>query len=325
MNRRAFVTGLGALIAAPLGAEAQQAGKVWRIGYLSYGAPAESANRLEALRMGLRDHGYVEGKNINFVFRWAETAEQLPELATELVRSNVDIIFAPTSTEVEAARPATSVIPIVFATHADPVGIGHVASLARPGGNITGLSVLMTELVTKQLEIMKQALPRMKRVGVLAVSTAPSTRPALHALEAATQKLGVQAVTVQVRAAEDFDRAFEMMARERVNGFLALASPLLRSHRAMLAELSLKHRLAGMFGPREHVEAGGLMSYLSDLEDAYRRAATYIDKILKGAKPADLPVQQASKYEFVINLKTAKALGLTIPPLVLARADQVIE
>ena len=178
MKRRAFVTGLGAVLVAPLGAEAQQEGKVWRIGYLSYGAPAESANRVEALRMGLRDRGYVEGKNINFVFRWGETAEQLPEQAAELVRSKVDIIIAPSSTEVEAVRPATSVIPIVFANHADPVGTGHVASLARPGGNITGLSVLMTELVTKQLEIMKQTLRRLKRVGVLAVSTAPSTRDA---------------------------------------------------------------------------------------------------------------------------------------------------
>jgi putative tryptophan/tyrosine transport system substrate-binding protein len=179
--------------------------------------------------------------------------------------------------------------------------------------------------VVKELEIMKQALPRMTRIGVLVTLTAPSHRPALHALEAAAPNLGVQVLTVPVRTPEDLDGAFAMMARERVNGFLAVASPLTRSQRARLAELSLKHRLAGMFGTRENVEAGGLMSYAADLVDLTRRAATYIDKILKGAKPADLPVEQPTKFELVINLKTAKALGLTIPPSVLARADQVIE
>jgi putative ABC transport system substrate-binding protein len=314
-----------ALVLLTAEAIAQQPSKVPQIGYLAYGSPAESANRVNALRIGLRDRGYVEDKNISLVFRWAETAERLPELAADLVRLKVDLIFAPTSTEVEAVRQKTKTIPIVFANHADPVGVGHVASLARPGGNITGLSVLMTELVTKQLEIMKQALPRMKRIAVLAVSTAPSTSPALHAVEAAAQRLGVQVFTVPVRRAEDLDGAFATMARERVNGFLALPSPLLRSQRAVVAELALKHRLAGMFGPKDNVEAGGLMSYFSDADDLTRRAATYIDKILKGAKPADLPVEQASRYTLVINLKTAKTLGITIPPSVLQRADQVLE
>jgi putative ABC transport system substrate-binding protein len=273
----------------------------------------------------LRDHGYVEGKSINLVFRWAETSERLPELAADLVRLNVDLIFAPTSTEVDAARQATRTIPIVFAGHADPVGVGHVASLARPGGNITGLSLLLTEIVPKQLEIMKQALPHMKRIGVLVTVTAASHRPAMHAVEATAQRLGVQVLTVPVRTPEDLDGAFAMMVRERVNGFLALATPLIRAQRAALAELSLKHRLAGMFGPKDNVEAGGLMSYFADSDDTFRRAATYIDKILKGAKPADLPVEQPTKYELVINLKTAKALGLTIPPSLLQRADQVIE
>ncbi len=327
ISRRRLLTGF-ALAWAPLGAAAAQeykAGKVHRIGYLSYGSPAEAANRVRALRIGLRDHGYVEGKSINLVFRWAETAERLPELAADLVRLKVDLIFAPTSTEVDAARRATKTIPIVFAGHADPEGVGHVASLARPGGNITGLSVVLTEIVAKQLEILKQALPHMKRIGVLVTVTAPSHRPALHAVETTAQRLGVQVLTVPVRTPEDLDGAFAMMVRERVNGFLALATPLIRSQRAVLAELSLKHRLAGMFGPKECVEAGGLMSYFSDQEDITRRAAAYIDKILKGAKPADLPVEQASKYELVINLKTAKALGLTIPPSLLLRADQVIE
>ena len=313
------------ILAAPLAAEAQQAGKVHQIGYLISGSPASWANRVEALRMGLRDLGYVEGKNIAIVFRPAEAGERLAEVAADLVRLKVDVIFATSSTEVEAARRATKTIPIVFATHADPVGVGHVASLARPGGNITGLSMLLTELAAKELEIMKQALPHMTRVGVLLTSTAPSHRPASHAVAAAAQQLGVQVLTVPVRTPEDLDGAFAMMARERVNGFLAVASPLTRSQRALLAELALKYRLAGMFGTRENVEAGGLMSYAPDLVDLTRRAATYIDKILKGVKPADLPVEQASKYELIINLKTAKALGLTIPPSLLNRADHVIQ
>jgi putative ABC transport system substrate-binding protein len=315
------------LLIALLTAEghAQQPAKVHQIGYLLSGPPASWANRVEALRMGLRDLGYVEGKNIAIAFRSAETADRLPELAADLVRLNVDVIFATSSTEVEAARRATKAIPIVFATHADAVSLGHVASLARPGGNITGLSMLLTELAAKELEIMKQALPHMKRVCVLLTLTAPSHRPASHAVEAAAQQLGVQVLKVPVRTPEDLDGAFAVMARERVHGFLAVASPLTRSQRARLAELSLKYRLAGMFGTRENVEAGGLMSYAPDLVDLTRRAATYIDKILKGAKPADLPVEQASKYELVINLKTAKTLGITIPPSVLLRADQVIE
>jgi len=324
-HRLLIVTLALGILAAPLAADAQQPARGHQIGYLISGSPAFWANRVEALRIGLRDLGYVEGKNIAIAFRSAETAERLPEVAADLVRLNVAVIFATSSTEVEAARRATKTIPIVFATHADPVGVGHVASLARPGGNITGLSMLLTELAAKELEIMKQALPHMTRVGVLLTSTAPSHGPASHSVAAAAQQLGVQVLTVPVRIPEDLDGAFAMMARERVNGFLAVASPLTRSQRALLAELALKYRLAGMFGTRENVEAGGLMSYAPDLLDLTRRAATYIDKILKGVKPADLPVEQASKYELVINLKTAKALGLTIPPSFLNRADHVIQ
>jgi len=315
------------LLIAPLTAtvHAQQPMKVHQIGYLISGPPAPWANRLQALRMGLQDLGYVEGKNITIAVRSAETADRLPEVAADLVRLHVDVIFATSSTEVEAARRATKTIPIVFATHADPQGVGHVVSLARPGGNITGLSMLLTELVAKELEVMKQALPHMTRIGVLLTSTAPSHRPASHAVEAAAQQLGVQVLTVPVRTPEDLHGAFAMMAGERVNGFLAVASPLTRSQRALLAELALKHRLPGMFGTGENVEAGGLMSYAPDLVDMTRRAAIYIDKILKGARPADLPVEQASKYELVINLKTAKALGITIAPSVLVRADRIVE
>jgi putative ABC transport system substrate-binding protein len=312
-----------ALLAAE--AHAQQPAKVHQIGYLIYGSPASVAQRTEALRMGLRDLGYVEGKNITMVFRSAETTNLLPEVAAELVRLKVDVIFATSSTEVEAARQATKTIPIVFATHADPERVGHVTSLARPGGNITGLSLVLTEIVTKELEIMTQALPHMTRIGALLTLTAPSHRPASHALDAAAKQLGVQLLTVPVRTPEDLDGAFAMMTRERAKGFLAVASPLTRAQRARLAELALKHRLPGMFGTRENVEAGGLMSYAPDLVDMTRRAATYIDKILKGARPADLPVEQASKYELVINLKTAKTLGITIAPSVLVRADRLIE
>jgi putative ABC transport system substrate-binding protein len=253
------------------------------------------------------------------------TAAGMPDVVADLVRLNVDVIFATSSTEVEAAGRATKTIPMVFATHADPVGVGHVASLARPGGNITGLSMVLTELAAKELEIVKQALPHMTRVGVLLTATAPSHRPTSHAVDAAAQQLGVQVLTVQVRTPEDLQGAFAMMARERVNSFLAVASPLTRSQRVLLAELSLKHGLPGMFGTRENVEAGGLMSYAPDLLELTRRAATYIDKILKGAKPGDLPIEQPTKFELVINLKTAKALGLTIPQSALLRADEVIQ
>lgn len=309
---------------------AQQPAKIPQIGCLFYGSAAEAAkgplaDRVSALRTGLRDRGYVEGKDIHLVFRWAETAERLPDLAADLVRLKVDVIFANSSTEVGAARQVTKTIPIVFATHADPVGLGHVASLARPGGNITGISAVGSEIAIKELEIMKQALPQMTRVGVVLTLTAPWHRPASHAVAAAAQQLGVQILTVPVRTPDDLDGAFARMARERVHGFLFIPSPLSRAQRTLLAELSLKYRLAGMFGITENVEAGGLMSYAADFGDLTRRAATYIDKILKGAKPAELPVEQASKYELVINLKTAKALGIAIAPSVLARADRVIE
>ena len=317
------------LLTAEVGA--QQPAKIPEIGCLWSGSAAEAAkpgpvaDRVRALRAGLRDHGYVEGKNITLVFRWAETTEQLPVLAADLVRLKVDLIFANSSTEVEATRRVTKTIPIVFGVHADPVGLGHVASLARPGGNITGLSAVGTELVTKELEILKQALPQMTRVGVVLNAAAPWHRSAEPVVAAAAQRLGVQIVTVWARTPDDLDGAFARMARERVHAFLFVPSPLSRAQRTLLAELSLKYRLAGMFGITANAEAGGLMSFAADFNDLHRRAAAYIDKILKGAKPADLPVEQASKYELVINLKTAKALGIAIAPSVLARADRVIE
>jgi putative ABC transport system substrate-binding protein len=292
---------------------------------LGLGTASAWAPRLEPLRAGLRDLGYVEGKTIFIEFRWADRIEQLREHAAALVEMKVDLIFAMTSTETEAARAATTTIPIVFATHADPVGLGHVASLPRPGGNITGLTVVQTDLTAKALEIFKEALPQATRIGVLFSPAVPSHVPTLRAVEAAGQKLALQAHLQPVRTVEDFDAAFATMARERVDGFFVSASTLTLSHRARLAELALRHRLPGLFGARDNVVAGGFMSYAPVAPDLVRRAATYIDKILKGAKPADLPVEQASNYQLVINLKTAKALGLDVPPTLLARADEVIE
>jgi putative ABC transport system substrate-binding protein len=309
LKRREFVTLLGGAGAWPLPLRAQQSANVARIGFLRLGPASANADRVEALRAGLRQLGYVEGKNIVIEFRWAETVDQLPELAAELVRMNVDVIFAMSSTEVEAARQVTKTIPIVFGTHAEPVGLGHVASLSRPGGDITGLATLLTDLAPKELQILKEAVPNATRIGVLYSLTAPSHRPALEAMETAGQKLGVPLRLVPMRTAEDFDEAFAMMARERVGACYVVAAPIFVSHRTRLAELALKHRLPATFGNKEHVEAGGLMSYSADFNDMMRRAAIYIDKILRGAKPADLPVEQASKYELVINLKTAKRLA----------------
>jgi putative ABC transport system substrate-binding protein len=238
--------------------------------------------------------------------------DQLPELAAELVRMNVDIIFAMSSTEVEATRQLTMTTPIMFSVHADSVGLGHVASLARPGGNITGLTVILTDIVAKQLEILKEVVPQARRIGVLFSPTAPSHRPAVQAVETAG-RLGVHLVRVPVRNVEEFEGAFSTMLREQVGGFLVVAAPLFVSHLARITELAIRHRLAGMFGGKEYVEAGGLMSYHTDLIDLCRRAANYIDRILKGAKPADVPVEQPTKFELAINNKTAKAIGLTIP------------
>lgn len=327
MRRRELIgVACTALFAWPTMARAQQAAKVSRIGYLRFSTPAGDVDRGEALRAGLRALGHVEGRNLVIESRWAETVEQLQEAAAELVRMNVDVIFATSSTETDRARQATKTIPIVFATHADPVGLGHVASLSRPGGNITGLSVAQTESTAKSVEILKETVPHATRLGVLWTPTAPSGHPTLRAAEAAGKKLGVQVKGVSVLAVTDFAGAFTTMARDRVDAVLVHGAALTARHnRPLLAQLALKHRLPSMFQVEANVQAGGLMCYAPDLLDLTRRSAVYIDKILKGAKPADLPVEQASKYELVINLKTAKALGLTIPPSVLARADQVIE
>ncbi len=322
-SRREFITLIGGTaVTWPLAARAQQQTKIPRVGFL--GLAAEFSG-VEALRAGLRDLGYIEGTTVVIEWRWAEKVDQLPELAAELARMNVNVIVAPSSTFVEAARQATKSIPIVFAVHADPVGLGHVASLARPGGNVTGLSMLLTELAAKELEMMKEAVPHATRIGVLWNPTTPSHQRALKSIEAAGEKLRVELRMVPARTLENFEEAFSTMMQEVVEAFLVVASPLIVAQRVPLARLALKHRLPGMFPFKENVEAGGLMSYGADRDDLYRRAAAYVDKILKGVKPADLPVEQASKYQLVINLQTAKALGLEVPPTLLARVDEVIE
>jgi len=325
VRRRDFITFLGGAVAAwPRAAWAQRSTPPV-VGFLGFGTASASANRVDALREGLRELGYVEGKSINIEFRWAETADELRERAAELVRMNVDVIFATSSTEVGAAKEVTKAIPIVFATHADPVGTGHVTSLPRPGGNITGLSVMQSDLTAKALAILKETVPQATRFGVFWNSTVASGRPTLQSAEAAGAKLGIQISSVPVRTSKDFDGAFATMARERVGGVFVAASTLTRVERTPLAQLAIKHRLPSMFGTRENVEAGGLMSYAPDQADLTRRAATYIDKILKGDKPAGLPVEQASKYRLAINLSTAKLLGLHLPPTLLALADDLID
>jgi putative ABC transport system substrate-binding protein len=328
ISRRAFITTLaGGLLAPALAAEAQQAGKVYRIGFLgNSGSTPNGARFVEAFRLGLREHGWIEGQNIVIEYRWAEgNLERLPALAAELVRLKVDLIVAASSTFVQPAKDATSTIPIVFSVHADPVGTRHVASLAHPGGNITGLATLQTDLGAKGLELLNATVPAAKRVAVLWNPSTPSHVPGLKAVEDAARALRLQLQSVGVRSPGELEGAFAVMERERAGALLVLTSPLSASEGRRLADLALRHRLPTMFERRENVESGGLMSYGADFPDMFRRSAAYVDKILRGAKPADLPVEQPTKFELVINLKTAKALGLTIPPSLLLRADAVIQ
>ena len=326
MRRREFITLLGGAAAAwPLVARAQQAGKIYRIGFL-WDSPDAFLDALEAFRQGLRDLGYVEGRNIAIEYRWAEgKPERMRELAEELVRLKVDVIVAPSSIYTEAAKRATSTIPIIFVSHAEPLGSRHVTSLARPGGNITGLSLMMTETNVKGLELLKEAVPGISRVAVIFDPATPSHGPGLKAVKAAGPTLGLRIQSVPVRSATEFDSAFTAIVRERADAVLVLSTPLFISGAKRLAELSLAHKLPSLFGPKHHVQEGGLMSYSPDRADLWRRGAIYVDKILRGIDPADLPVQQPTKFELAINLKTAKSIGLAIPPALLDRADEVIE
>jgi putative tryptophan/tyrosine transport system substrate-binding protein len=326
MIRRIVVCLLPAVLLTSVSfAEAQQAKKVPRIGFLSATSPSSISARLEAFRQGLGELGYVEGKNIVIEYRYAEgNLDRLPALAAELVRLNVDVIVTGGAANTRAAKEATKIIPIVMALDNDPVASGFVASLARPGGNITGLSTLAPEISGKQLELLKEIVPKLSRLAVLGNSTTPVNAQALREIELPAGPFRVKLQYLDIRDPKDIETAFRAASKGRAEALLVLASPLFVLQRTQLTDLALKNRLPAIYDRREFVDDGGLMSYGTNFADMSRRAATYVDKILKGAKPADLPVEQATKFEFVINLKTAKQIGLTIPPNVLARADRVI-
>jgi putative ABC transport system substrate-binding protein len=306
-------------------AQAQQPTKVPRIGFLSSLSPAAVSGRVEAFRQGLRELGYVEGKNIVTEYRWAEgKIERLPDLAAELVRLKVDVIVTGGPAVNRSAKEATVTIPIVLGFDNDPVGNGFVASLARPGGNITGLSTHYPEISGKQVELLKEIVPKLSRVAVFGNSIQPGNPQALKETEFAGGALGVQLQYLDIQSLNDIETAFREASKGRADAVLVLGNVVVTSHPKQFAELAAKSRLAAVYWSPEFVEAGGLMAYSVSITDLFRRAATYVDKILKGAKPADLPVEQPTKFEFVINLKAAKQIGLTIPPNVLARADRVI-
>ncbi|MGE5848946.1 MAG: ABC transporter substrate-binding protein [Candidatus Methylomirabilota bacterium] len=314
------------LTAAPLAAEAQEPAKIPRIGLLSPFDRSSAALNIEAFRRGLRELGYTEGSNITIEYRFAEGKfDRLPDLAADLVRLNVAVIVTSSTPGIQAARNATITIPIVMAAVSDPVGSGFVASLAHPGGNVTGLSLLDTELSAKRLDLLREAVPGLARMGVLWSPADPGMTLQFNMVQDTAQPLGLQIQNVQVRDPSAFEGAFQAASIGRVGALLVFAQPFTLRHRTQIVDLAGKSRLPAMYTSRSFVDAGGLMAYGASLPELYRRAASYVDKILKGAKPAELPVEQPTKFELVINLKTAKALGLKIPQSVLVRADEVIQ
>jgi putative ABC transport system substrate-binding protein len=326
-QKKIFGLTLGALFLALCHpAEAQQPVKIPRIGFLSAVPLSNMSARVEALRQGLRELGYVEGQNIVIEYRFAEgKADQVSHNAAELVRLKVDVMVTAGSTDTRAAKESTSTIPIVMAQDMDPVGSGFVASLARPGGNVTGLSSLTPQITGKQLELLKETVPRLSRVGILWTSIEPGNAQTREETDGAARALGLRIQYFEVQRSDDLEGAFKAATRERFQALVVLRNPVLGPHRTQLVALVAKNRLPAMFPRRDYVESGGLMSYGASDTDLFRRAATYVDKVLKGRKPADLPVEQPMKFEFIINLKAAKQIGLTIPPNVLARADRVIK
>ena len=311
------------LLSAPLAAAAQPAGKVPRVGVLYLGGSEPLSSRMEAFRRGLREHGYVEGTNVAIDIRYAEgKTERLPELAAELVRLNLNVISTSGDLATRVVQQATATIPIVAFT-GDLVGAGLVASLARPGGNTTGVSIFSPELNVKRLELLKAAVPKASRVAIL---WDPATgRSQLVAMEAAARVLAVRLQILEVRSPDDFERAFQMARKERARALNVLASPFLAAYSQTIISLAARNRLPAIYQWREHAEAGGLMSHGPNLLETWRQTAYLVGKVLKGAKPADLPVEQPTRFELVVNMRTAKALGLTIPPSILVRADQVIQ
>src|SRR5262245_26996934 len=313
------------LIALGFPAEAQQSKKVPRIGFLSAVSPAVVSNRMEAFRQGLRERGYIEGQNIAIEYRYAEeNLDRLPALAAELVRLKVDVIVTGGPSVNRFAKEATATIPIVLAFDNDPVGNGFAATLAQPGGNITGLSTYYPEISGKQLELLKEIVPRLSHVAVLGNVSQPGNAQALREVEQAAGVFGVKVQHLDIQNPKEIETAFRAASKGRADAVLVLVSQLVTSRPKQFVELAVKSHLPAIYWSPEFVEAGGLMSYSVSITDLFRRAATYVDKILKGAKPVDLPIEQPMKFEFVINLKTAKQIGLTIPPDVLARATKII-
>jgi putative ABC transport system substrate-binding protein len=305
--------------------KAQQPPKMTRLAYMGPGSPTATSGRREALLQALRDHGYVEGKNLVIEYRWAEgRPELLQEQAAQLVSLKPDVIFTGSPQGTLAMKKATVMIPIVFVGIGDPVGFGVVASLASPGGNITGIANMTPELSSKRLELLKESVPKIRSVAVFWNSTSQGHPRILKVTEEVAPALKLKLYPVAVRSAEDFDGAFQAVEKSRVDALMPLGDPLIADQRKRIVEYAAKNRLPSVWASSEPVDAGGLMSYAPNLADHYRRAAVYIDKILKCTKPADLPVEQPMKFEFIINLKTAKQIGLTIPPNVLARADRII-
>ena len=326
MDRRAFLSGLAAtIVMAPLAAGAQQPGKVYRIGFLGVGSAAGYVNEVQAVRSGLRDLGYVEGKNIVIEYRWAEgKPDQLNDVAAELVGLKVDVIVTHALTGALAAKQATTTIPIVMADSADPVAAGLVASLARPGGNITGSTSFQSEINAKRLELLKEVLPRLTRVAVLVNLHSPNTARNARDTENVARTMKVELHQFGVCGPEEFAGAFTAMARKRIDALVVIEDPLLNSNAGAFASLAAKQRLPAV-GFRNFAESGSPLAYGANRLELYRRAAYFVDRILKGAKPGDLPIERASKFELIVNSKAAKNLGVKIPQSILIRADQVIQ
>jgi len=328
IDRRAFIGALaGGFLAAPLAVEAQPAGKVYRIGLLEFSAPDAARQALWAsFRQRMRELGYVEGQTVTYEPRWAQDDnDRLSRLAAELVGLKTDVIVTAATVSALAAKRATATIPIVMATGADPMAVGLVANLRQPGGNVTGMTTINSELAAKRLELIRIVVPRASRIAILWDDTGSAFRFALDTTEAEAKRAGFTLQGVSVRGPAEIEAAFATVLRGRAGALSIAPSPMFFSHRKRLAELAIKHRLPTVVALREYAEAGGLVSYGADNSDMFRGAAVFVDKILKGAKPGDLPMEQPTKFELIINLKTAKALGLTIPPSLLARADQVIQ
>jgi putative ABC transport system substrate-binding protein len=327
MNRRRLLqTSLAGVLAAPLAVEAQQPPKVWRIGVLWFTIPSVSSPFFEAFRQGLQELGYLEGRNIAFEQRWAErNPDRYPGLAADLVQRAVDVIVAGNLESSLAAKRATTTLPIVLTAGGDPVRAGVVASLARPGGNVTGLSELSPDLTPKLLQFLHEAVPRLSRVAVLWNPDNPSSVPTLEEMEGAAQRFKVTLQPLVVRKPQDFTRTFSALGHAQPDALIVYVIPITYGHRAEILDFVVKQRLPTIYSAREFVDVGGLMSYGPNLRELFRRAATYVDKILKGSKPGDLPVEQPTKFELVVNLKTAKTLGLNVPLQMQQLADEVIE